>query len=89
MCIFQTNDTTGAYFPERYLLDFCDEERNLYLWEYFTSMEDAAEYVSENCLDGKAITPTKAEINAALDQEQEEHPDAVSFMFEEFDVVED
>ena len=89
MCIFQTNDTTGTYFPERYLLDFCDEERNLYLWEYFTDLEAAADYISENCLRGKELEPTMTAINAALDQEQEEHPDAVSFMFEEFDVVED
>ena len=31
MCIFQTNDHTSEYFPEKWLLDWNDEAGNLYL----------------------------------------------------------
>ena len=38
MCIFQKNDATGRYFPERYLLDWNDEKNNLYIYEYFNNL---------------------------------------------------
>ena len=29
MCIYETNDKDGTYFPHRWILDFTDESRNL------------------------------------------------------------
>ena len=89
MLVFESNDVDGLYFKDRYILDFCDESRHLWLWEYFTTLEAAADFVSKNCLDGKPVDADKAKINEALDAYQGEHPDDVSFIFEAFKLVND
>ena len=47
MCIFQTNDVTSAFFPERWLLDWNDESKNLYIWEYFLDLPAVIEYLKD------------------------------------------
>ena len=89
MCIFQTNDSLGTYFPERWLLDWCDEAKNLYLYEYFTDLPSIIEHLKENGIITKDVNPTKEAINAVLSEMQEERPDDISWMLEEFEVVED
>ena len=89
MCIFETNDKDGTYFPHRWLLDFTDESRNLYFYEYFETLPEAADFLKQFCLPGMEIEATKESILAALDDYQNEHPDPVSYMFEEFKVIED
>ena len=87
MCIFQTKDHTGEYFPERWLLDWNDEARNLYLWEYFRDLPSVIEYLKENGIITKDIQPTKEAILAVLDEIQNSRPDDISYMLEEFKVV--
>ena len=89
MCIFQTNDATGEIFPERWLLDWNDEKANLYLWEYFGELSAVIEYLKGNGIITSEIHPTKEAITAVLSQIQEERPDDISFMLEEFVVVDD
>ena len=89
MCIFETNDKDGTYFPHRWILDFTDESRNLYFYEYFETLPEAADFLKQFCLPGMEIEATKESILAALDTYQNEHPDPVSYMFEEFKVIED
>ena len=89
MCIFQTNDPTGDIFPYRWLLDWNDEAKNLYIWEYFIDLPAVIEYLKENGIITAAIEPTKAAITAVLDQIQEERPDDISWMLEKFVVVDD
>ncbi len=89
MCIFETNDKDGTYFPHRWILDFTDESRNLYFYEYFETLPEAADFLKQFCLPGMEIEATKESILAALDDYQNEHPDPVSYMFEEFKVIED
>ena len=89
MCIFQTNDASGEYFPSRWLLDWNDEAKNLYIWEYFEDLPAVIEYLKENGIITAAIEPTKSAITAVLDQIQEERPDDISWMLEEFVVVDD
>ena len=89
MCIFQTNDHTGEYFPERWLLDWNDEAGNLYLWEYFKDLPAVIEYLKNNGIITKDIQPTREAILAVLDEIQEERPDDISYMLEEFVVVDD
>lgn len=89
MCIFETNDKDGTYFPHRWLLDFTDESRNIYFYEYFETLPEAADFIKEFCLLGMEIEASKESILAALDDYQNEHPDPVSYMFEEFKVIED
>lgn len=89
MCIFQTNDASGEYFPSRWLLDWNDEAKNLYIYEYFTDLPAVIKYLKNNGIITAAIEPTKAAIIAALDQIQEERPDDISWMLEEFVLVDD
>ncbi len=89
MCIFQTNDHTGEYFPERWLLDWNDEAGNLYLWEYFKDLPAVIEYLKNNGIITKDIQPTKEAILAVLDEIQNSRPVNISYLLAEFLVVND
>ena len=89
MCIFQTNDATGEIFPERWLLDYNDEKENIFIWEYFKDLPAVIEYLKNNGVLTKDVFPSKGAITAALDEIQEERPDDISWMLEEFVVVDD
>ena len=84
-CVFfQTNDATGEIFPERWLLDWNDEKENVFIWEYFTDLPAVIDYLKVNGVIEKDIQPTMEAIVAVLDQIQEERPNDISFMLEEF-----
>lgn len=89
MCVFNTNDKDGRYFSERWLLDWNDEAKNLYIYEYFKDLPAVIEYLKENGIITKVIHPTKEAIIAVLDEIQEERPDDISYVLEEFMVVDD
>lgn len=89
MCIFQTNDAKGEYFPEKWLLDWNDEARSLWIWEYFTDLPAVVEFLKNNEILTKDVYPSKGAITAALDGIQEEKPDDISYMLEEFVLVDD
>lgn len=88
MCIFQTNDTDGTYFPEKWILDWCDEKKNLYLYEYFQDLPAVVGYLKGNGVITKDVEATKEAITVALEEIQEQRPDDISFTFEEFKVNE-
>ncbi len=50
---------------------------------------DQMDFLKQFCLPGMEIEATKESILAALDTYQNEHQDPVSYMFEEFKVIED
>lgn len=89
MCIFQTNDPTGEVFPERWLLDYNDEKENIFIWEYFVDIPAVTQYLKDNGVIEKDIQPTKEAIVAILSEIEEGRPDDISFMLEEFVVVDD
>lgn len=89
MCIFQTNDATGEVFPERWLLDWNDEKENVFIWEYFTDLPAVIEYLKDNGVIEKDIQPTKEAIIAVLNEIEEERPVDISYILEEFVVVDD
>ena len=90
MCIFQTNDAVGEVFPERWLLDYNDEKNSIFIWEYFVDLPAVVTYLKENGVIEKDIEPTKEAINAVLSEIEDSRPiDIISFMFEEFVVVDD
>lgn len=79
--VYNTNDSSGEYFPERYYLDSYDDN------EYFRTMEEAAGYVSE--IVGKTINPTENDIVQALDDYVEQQNDEdIWYSFHVFEVVE-
>ena len=87
MCIFQTNDATGAYFPERWLLDWNDEKENLFIYEYFKDLRAVKQYLKEQGILTKDVIPSQGAIISVLEEIQEQRPDDISFMLEEFKVV--
>lgn len=89
MCIFRTNDADGTYFPERWLLDWNDEKNNTYIWEYFQDLPAVVSYLKESGVITKDVNPTKEAINAVLSEIEEKRPESISYMLEEFVVVDD
>lgn len=79
--LFSTNDTSGLYFPSRYILDSTDE------WEEFDTIDEAAKFVSK--IVGKAVNASFDDVIEALEIYQEEHDDDVDkfFSFHQIEVV--
>lgn len=80
--VYHTNDASGEYFPGRYYLDSYDDDS-----EYFTTIEEAAEYVSG--IIGEKVEPDKNAIEEALDEYMEELDEDVWYSFHEFTVVDE
>lgn len=81
-CVYSTNDAGGEYFPERYYLDSGNDDS-----EYFTTIEEAAQCVSE--IVGKMVEPDKNVIETALEEYMDEQEDDdIWYSFHEFTVVE-
>lgn len=78
--LFYTNDHTGKYFPERYMLDTEEEP------EYFTSLKDTMKRIEE--ITGTHIK-TEDDMNEALDLYLEAHGDDVWYSLHKFEVVDD
>lgn len=89
MCIFETNDKDGIYFPHRWLLDWNDEKENLFIYEYFKDLPAVKQYLKEQGILTKDVFPSQGAIIAALEEIQEQRPDDISFMLEGFKVVSD
>ena len=81
--IFNTNDSEGIYFKDRYYLDGFDDS------EYFETQEEAAVYVKQ--IVGHEVEATVKAIDKALSDYVEEHeeddPDCY-YSFHEFTVLE-
>lgn len=82
--VYYTNDTTGDYFPEAYFLDSYDEQ------QYFETIEDAAESVSE--IVGCTVEATVNAIQEALEkyvEQKESEGEEVFYNLHEFQVIDD
>lgn len=80
---YTTNNASGDYFPERYILDYTDG------LEYFNSLEAAAEFVKD--LTGKDVK-TEEDIEVALNEQEEkemENDDDAFYSFNKFKVLEE
>lgn len=80
MCIFQTNDKEGIYFPERYKVEHWDEED-----EYCTDLEEVFDMVSD--ITGTTVQNLE-EMNKAIDQYNEVHEHEPIYVYV-FETVED
>lgn len=82
--IFNTNDSEGIYFKDRYYLDGFDDS------EYFETLEEASNYVKE--IVGHDVEADFDAIDKALsdyvEEHEEEDPDCY-YSFHEFKVVDD
>ena len=80
--VYYTNDFTGDFFPERFLLDGED------VYEYFETIEEVSEFVNERF--GLTTTPDFTEIELQLDKYVEEKDDSDFYLnLHEFRYVED
>lgn len=82
--VYYTNDASGDYFPERYFLDSNED------WEYFETLDDAAEFVSK--IVGYDLEPSVTAIQNALDayvKKHEEENENLFYSFHEFNVCND
>ena len=79
--VYDTNDTTGCYFPERFFLDNTDEPL------YFETIEETSDHVSD--LVGYKVAATVDDIQEALDKyvKQQENPNDVFYCLHEFEVI--
>lgn len=75
--VFDTNDSSGEYFPERFCLDSYEGR------EYFETIEEAAKYVSE--IVGHKVESGFNAVIQALDDFVEEHEKEDSDLFYSFD----
>ncbi|MBO7428119.1 MAG: hypothetical protein J6T28_09085 [Paludibacteraceae bacterium] len=80
--VFFTNDMTGDYFPERFLLDSDD------VYEYFSNAKDACDYLRDK-FGINASGETEEEIQAAIDEYAEEQGEDFWMNIHEFKYVED
>lgn len=82
-CIFYINDAEGDFFPARYRLEMFDNDESP---NYFTTIEEAAESISEFV--GIQVEPTKKAIEKALDEYIERDSKDAWYSFNEFTIVE-
>lgn len=80
MCVFQTNDKEGIYFPERYKVEHWDEED-----EYCTDLEEVFDMFSD--ITGTTVQNLE-EMNKAIDQYNEVHEHEPIYVYV-FETVED
>lgn len=80
--VYYTNDISGDFFPEKYLLD--GEEG----YEYFDSLQDLSEYLNSRF--GLTTTPDLEEIQRQIDEYVEGYEDDDFYLnLHEFQYVED
>lgn len=82
--IFNTNDSEGIYFKDRYYLDGFDDS------EYFETLEEAAKYVKDivgHDVEADFDVIDKA-LNAYMEEHEEDDPDCY-YSFHEFKEVND
>lgn len=82
--VFDTNDASGEYFPERYLLDFQED------CEYFETIDEAAKFVSKKI--GHEIESNVTAIHNEISKYIEEHEkrnEDIFFSFYEINVRND
>lgn len=80
--VYQTNDSEGIYFPDRYLVDLCTADDKYYV-EYFQDTETLLEWLGE--IAGKPIQSIKDAKTLGEEWEQE-NSDAYCYI-NEFTVV--
>lgn len=76
--LFNTNDSEGLFFKDRYYLDGCDDSR------YFETIEEAASYVKK--IVGHDVKADFKAIEKVLKEYQENNEEAW-YSFHEFDIV--
>ena len=83
MGIFTTNDTEHVVFHDRWILDWEDETRNLYVHEYFPDIQSVAAFLKEQSIVPMDTAPTEDAIREALESIWNARPDSVAYELKE------
>lgn len=86
MDYFSTNDDSGTTFSDRWVLDWEDEARNLYVREYFPDLPSVAAFLREQNIISAAIAPTESSLRSALDAIWTARPDEVCYTLKEVEI---
>ena len=86
MDYFSTNDDSGTTFSDRWVLDWEDEARNLYVREYFPDLTAVATFLKEQNIISEAVNSTETELRSVLDAIWTARPDEVCYTLKEVKV---
>lgn len=86
MDYFSTNDDSGTTFSDRWVLDWEDETRNLYVHEYFPDLPSVVVFLRELNIISDAIAPTESSLRSALDAIWTARPDEVYYTLKEVEI---
>lgn len=86
MDYFTTNDDSGTTFPDRWLLDWEDATRDLYVREYFPDLPAVALFLKEQNIISDDISPTESALRSVLDAIGTARPDEVCYTLKEVKV---
>ena len=86
MDYFSTNDDSGTTFSDRWVLDWEDEDRNLYVREYFPDLTAVATFLKEQNIISEAVNSTETELRSVLDAIWTARPDEVCYTLKEVKV---
>lgn len=78
MGIYQTNDDTGEYYPDRYYVDLCTGDGD-YRQEYFTTLDDAIAWIGKM---SEREFKSEDEVNAYFDEIKNDNDDAYCYIHE-------
>lgn len=86
MDYFSTNDGSGTTFSDRWILDWEDEVRSLYVREYFPDLPSVAAFLREQNIISDAVAPTESSLRSALDAIWIARPDEVCYTLKEVEI---
>lgn len=86
MDYFSTNDDSGTTFSDRWVMDWEDETRNLYVHEYFPDLPAVAAFLKKQNIISDTIAPTESELRLALDAIWTARPDEVYYSLKEVEI---
>lgn len=77
MGIYETNDDTGQFYPEKYFVDLCNVNEE-FRSEYFISLEDALEWIGD--MTDEAKFKSEKEVEAYFEAIQEKQENAFCYI---------
>lgn len=78
MGIYETNDESGEYYPDRYYVDLCTDD-GAYQQEYFSDLDDAIVWIGKMT---EQVFKSEDDVNAYFEKIQKENDDVYCYIHE-------
>lgn len=78
LCIYETNDDIGRYYPEQYCIDLCTQNGQ-YCKEYFQTMDNALQWIGEQT---NQTFSTQEDVDKYFDELKKTNENAFCYFFE-------